>query len=216
MDNQYLVPHWDRAALLTVDIQRDFLSDARWAIPGTTEILPQATRLADAFRAARLPVIHVVRFYLPGGGNADLVRRALLESGAEMAAPGSPGSQLAKGLAAAGAPELDPELLLKGVPQRLADREYAVFKPRWGAFYQTPLDELLREHGVDTLVVAGCNFPNCPRATLVEASERDYRLVAVTDAISGVHDRGLTEIAGIGVQLMGSDEVVTTLGRGGA
>ena len=50
-------------------------------------------------------------------------------------------------------------------------------KPRWGAFYETPPHALLRELGVDTVIVAGCNLPNCPRATLVEASERDYRTV---------------------------------------
>lgn len=211
MTDPYLVPHWDRAALLTIDTQRDFLSEAPYGIPGTTEIVPRAARVAAAFRAAGLPVIHVVRLYERGGANADLVRRTLLESGVEQVAPGSPGSQLADGLAAAGAPELDPEALLAGRPQRLADREYAIYKPRWGAFYRTPLEEVLREHGVDTLVVVGCNFPNCPRATLVEASERDYRLVAVTDAISRVDDRGLAEVAGIGVQLMRTDEVVAAL-----
>ena len=35
-----------------------------------------------------------------------------------------------------------------------------------------------RALGVDTIVVAGCNLPNCPRATLFEASERDFRTVA--------------------------------------
>ena len=211
MADSYLVPHWDRAALLTIDTQKDFLSEAAYGIPGTTEIVPRAARVAAAFRAAGLPVVHIVRLYERGGGNADLARRALLESGVELVAPGSPGSQLADGLAAAEAPELDAELLLRGRPQRLADREYAVFKPRWGAFYRTPLEEVLREHEVDTLVVVGCNFPNCPRATLVEASERDYRLVAVTDAISRVDDRALAEVAGIGVQLMRTDEVVAAL-----
>lgn len=198
---------------MTIDTQRDFLSEAPYGIPGTTEILPRAAQVAAAFRTAGLLTIHIVRLYERGGGNADRARRALLESGVDLVAPGSPGSQLADGLAGTKAPELDPDVLLRGAPQRLAEREYAIFKPRWGAFYQTPLEELLRDHHVDTLVVVGCNFPNCPRATLVEGSERDYRLVAVTDAISRVDDRALAEVAGIGVQLMGSDEVVAALGR---
>ena len=61
----------------------------------------------------------------------------------------------------------------------------------------TPLEHVLAEHEIDTLVVVGGNFPNCPRATLVEASERDYCLVAVTDAISRVDDRALAEVAGM-------------------
>src|SRR3989442_358297 len=31
--------------------------------------------------------------------------------------------------------------------------------------------------GISTLVCCGCNFPNCPRTSLYEASERDFRLV---------------------------------------
>jgi nicotinamidase-related amidase len=40
-----------------------------------------------------------------------------------------------------------------------------VDKPRWGAFYETPPHALLHELGVDTVIVAGCNLPNCVRAT---------------------------------------------------
>lgn len=37
---------------------------------------------------------------------------------------------------------------------------------------------------------AGCNFPNCPRTSIYEASERDFRTVLVRDAISGLYERG--------------------------
>jgi hypothetical protein len=50
----------------------------------------------------------------------------------------------APGLPPEGAPELDDALLLAGKPQELGPLEYAIFKPRWGAFYQTPLKELRR------------------------------------------------------------------------
>ena len=70
---------------------------------------------------------------------------------------------------------------------------------------------MLAEHEIDTLVVVGGNFPNCPRATLVEASERDYRLVAVTDAISRVDDRGTGRGSRDAIQLMSADEVVAAL-----
>ena len=58
--------------------------------------------------------------------------------------------------------------------------------------------EWLAAHGVDTLVFAGCNLPNCPRASIIEAHERDYRVVLVTDAVSQATAQGLREIAGIG------------------
>ncbi len=61
------------------------------------------------------------------------------------------------------------------------------------------LDQHLRSAAVDTVVVAGCNFPNCPRASIYEASERDYRVVMVDDAVSGLYDVGRREMQNIGV-----------------
>ena len=86
-----------------------------------------------------------------------------------------------------------------------------MYKPRWGAFFKTPLEGHLREHGISTLVFCGCNFPNCPRTSIYEASERDFRVVLPTDAISGLYERGEQELAAIGVQLMTSDQIATGL-----
>lgn len=207
-----VVPHWEAAALVTIDMQRDFLSSSPYGLAGTTEALPALARTAEAFRASGRPVVHIVRLYERGGGNAERSRRALLASGVEIVAPGSAGSQLAEGLACDGAPELDPVLLLDGKVQDLGPGEYAIFKPRWGAFYQTPLHELLTELSVDTIVFAGCNFPNCPRASIVEASERDYRIVLATEAVSQGSEQGFAEVNRIGVQLHTTDEITAALG----
>jgi nicotinamidase-related amidase len=90
-------------------------------------------------------------------------------------------------------------------------RESAIYKSRWGAFYGTPLEEHLREQGVTSLVFCGCNFPNCPRASIYEASERDFRVVLARDAVSGVYERGERELLGIGVHLLSSAEVAERL-----
>lgn len=210
-------PEWHRSALLTIDLQRDFLSAGPHAVPGTSEILPAVDRLATAFRAAGRPVVHAVRLYLPDGSNADLSRRSLLASGARIVAPHSAGSQLAEGLAPPGAPELDPELLLSGAVQPLSDGgsrpdggayEYALYKPRWSAFYATSLLTTLRDLDVSTVVVAGCNYPNCPRATLVDATERDLRTVAVCDALSRWTADAPAELSGLGVGVRTTAEVV--------
>jgi isochorismate hydrolase len=76
----------------------------------------------------------------------------------------------------------------------LGTEEVAIYKPRWGAFYQTPLEEYLREREVSTLVFSGCNFPNCPHTSIYEASERTFGVVLAEDAISGLYDRGKQEL----------------------
>jgi nicotinamidase-related amidase len=203
----HLAPHWNSAALITIDMQRDFLSDGAHALAGTTEILPNLGKLADAFRATGRPIVHIVRLYPADGQDVDRVRRTLVQGGASIARPGTPGRLLAPGLTTHDA-ELDDEALLRGEPQRLGPTEFALYKPRWGAFYRTRLGELLAEHGVDTLVFAGCNLPNCPRASIIEAHERDYRVVLVTDAVSQASDQGFREIAGLGTVLCTTAQAV--------
>lgn len=81
LQDAYTEPHFDTSALMVIDVQRDLLSEAPYGMPGTTEILPALRWIVSAFRAAGRHVVHVVRLYEEGGGNADLVRRCLLESG---------------------------------------------------------------------------------------------------------------------------------------
>ena len=205
--NPHTEPHPDSAALLTIDVQRDFaLPGAPLEIPGTMDAVPNICRLLDAFRADGRPIVHVVRLYQEDGSNVDPVRRAAVEGGQRMAAPGSDGAELLDELKPDPAIRLDAEALLSGEFQRLAQNEFAMYKARWGAFYGTFLEAFLRERGVDTIVLAGCNFPNCPRTTIYEASERDFRIVAVVDAISGAYDRGVQELLNIGVLALTTDQ----------
>ncbi len=208
----YLAPHWDACALITIDTQCDTLDGGALEIAGTSDALPAMTRLGEAFRAAGRQIVHVVRVYEPDGGNVDACRRSAVEAGARMLAPGAAGTELAAGLAPAAAPPLDAAALLAGQAQRLGPDEVALYKPRWGAFHGTRLEEHLRAAGVDTLVFCGCNFPNCPRTSIYEASERDFRIVLARDALSGLYERGERELAAIGVLLLGSEEVLAALG----
>jgi nicotinamidase-related amidase len=88
-----------------------------------------------------------------------------------------------------------------------------MYKPRWDAFYGTPLEEHLRRLGVTTVSVIGCNFPNCPRSTIYGASMRDFRLAAFTDAISGIYEKGIAELKNIGVAAMNSTDCGVWLER---
>jgi nicotinamidase-related amidase len=204
-------PQFDASALVIIDTQRDLLDDGALTVAGTSAALPAMRRLLEAFRAAGRPVVHIVRIYEQDGSNADLCRRQLLRDGAPILIRDSSGSQIAAELLPESAAELNAELLLDGGVQRLGPHEVAIFKPRWGAFYRTPLEDHLRQHDVSTVVFAGCNFPNCPRTSIYEASERDFRIVLVRDAISGLYQRGERELAGIGVQLMDASEVEASL-----
>ena len=60
---------------------------------------------------------------------------------------------------------------------------------------------------MDTLVFVGCNYPNCPRTSIYEASERDFRIVLVEDALSGLYQRGKEEMQNIGVLVANAETV---------
>lgn len=212
MVTDYTEPDFSTSALLTIDTQNDFsLPGAVAEIAGTADIIPKMQELVEIYRDKGLPIIHVVRLYLADGSNVDLCRRSTVEGGLQIVHPGTDGAELADALKPSSEERVDAERLLQGALQRVGTGEWIMYKPRWGAFYQTPLEAHLKRLGVTTLVVTGCNFPNCPRTTVYEASERDYRVVLVSDAVSGLYDRGRAELEGIGVRLRTVGEVLQCL-----
>lgn len=211
MTDSDIDPRFDDSALVVIDTQRDVLDDGALPIAGTSAALPAMRRVLEAFRAAERPIVHIVRIYERDGSNADLCRRELLRDGAAILIRGSVGSQIAAELLPEPGVELDAGLLLGGGVQQLGPGEVVIFKPRWGAFYRTPLEDHLRAQRVSTVVFAGCNFPNCPRTSIYEASERDFRVVLVRDAISGLYERGEQELEGIGVRMMNAGDVEVAL-----
>ena len=207
----YTAPEFDKSALITVDVQRDVLEGQPLEVPGSSAAADAIGRLADCFRAAGRPIVHIVRLYKRDGSNVDPCRRHLVERGAAILAPGSSGSELVPGLLPDPDMRLDSDALLTGTVQEIGAEEVAMYKPRWGAFFETPLEAHLRASDISTVVFCGFNFPNCPRTSIYEASERDFRIVAATDAISGLYERGARELEGIGVALLSSNEIATAV-----
>jgi len=207
--HDYTSPDLDRSALVLIDVQNDFVTGPT-RVTGTAELLPTMARLARAYRAAGRPIVHIIRLYVPGGSDVDPPRRASIEAGHQIAAPHTDGAAVPAELLAHA---LDYDSLLAGGMQHVAPHEVVIFKPRWSAFYRTTLDEHLRDLGVNTVVVAGCNLPNCPRATLFDASERDYRAAVVTDATSQVTDERLDDLRLIGVEWLTTDDIEQRLAR---
>lgn len=197
-----LTPDYTHCVLVLIDFQNDFiLPGAPAEIAGSYAILPNLQQLVLQARKNNIPVIHVVRCYLPDGSNVDLCRREKILEGTVLIPPDSAGADFPQQLKPAQAPALDWKLLLKGKLQQLGPQEWVMYKSRWGAFYQTPLESFLHKLQVNTLIFTGCNFPNCPRTSIYEASERDFRLVLVQDAMSGIYPQGIAELKQIGVAI---------------
>ena len=89
--------------------------------------------------------------------------------------------------------------------------DYCVLKPMHYAFYQTPLDVLLRHLGCRSIVVAGLTTNSCILCTAHDANMRDLELIVVSDCCAArslrEHEEALEnirEMAGGHVLTLGS------------
>lgn len=167
-----------RAALIVIDMQRDFLEPGGFgeALGNDVSLLAAAIgpcRAAlDAARAAGMLVIHTRE-----GHRADLsdAPPAKVQRGAPSKRIGDPGPM--------------GRILVRGEPghEIVADLaplpgEPVIDKPGKGAFYATELEPMLRHRGIDALLMAGVTTEVCVHTTLREANDRGFRCAVLADA----------------------------------
>jgi nicotinamidase-related amidase len=165
MVDKFTSADWQNAALLTIDTQNDFtLPNSPFAIAGT--FVPKMHQVLHAFRLASKPIIHAIRIYNSDGSNVDLCRRrAIAEMGNKLVFAGTQGAELvnefkpssSSSSSSSSKVRLDTESLLKGKLHQVAMKEWIMYKPRWGAFYSTPLEKHLRKLNANTVIICGCN-----------------------------------------------------------
>jgi nicotinamidase-related amidase len=166
-----------RLALVIIDMQRDFLEAGGFGealgndVSQLRRIVPACAALLNGLRRAGIPIIHTREGHRPDLTDAP---RAKLERGAPSMRIGDAGPMgriLIRGEAG------------HGIVAELAPlaREPVVDKPGKGAFYQTDLDLMLRNGGIDTLLVCGVTTEVCVHTTIREANDRGYKCIAVAD-----------------------------------
>ena len=66
--------------------------------------------------------------------------------------------------------------------------DYRVVKHRWNAFYGTPLDSLLFDLRVETVITIGVRTNLSVESTVRDSAHRDYRNCVVRDATADVSE----------------------------
>ena len=212
---EYTLPRKDKAAVVTLAAQRDCMQPGSpVGRSGTGRVLAAMKRLVTGFRSRGAPILHTVRLYRPDGSNVDACRRRAVEEGLRVLMPGSIGAELVDEVRPDPKIRLDGTHLLNGGLQELGPREWALYRPRWGAFHGTCLEDQLSRLGIDTVVLCGCNFGTAVRATIFEATARDFRVVVVPDAVFGASEQDVAELGRIGVYLMDLDSCIAWLADG--
>jgi nicotinamidase-related amidase len=164
-----------RTALLLQEVQEGVLGGAS-ALPELAAAakavgLPEhCAQLSAAARRAGVPVIHLTAENLPGGFGGN--RNARLFAGARKA-----GAALAPG-----SPEVAPLAAAGPDPADIVLPRYHGLNPMTGS----PLDSLLRNAGVTTVVVAGVSLNIAIPGLVFDAVNRSYQVVIPRDAVAGV------------------------------
>jgi nicotinamidase-related amidase len=94
--------------------------------------------------------------------------------------------------------------------------EWTVFKHRYSPFDNTALQHLLRNLGIDTLVIGGVNTNYCVLCSCFEAFNRDYRVILVEDVCASMngpdyHDAAIKLIRSSLGWVVQSDAVIGAL-----
>ncbi|NQW12499.1 MAG: cysteine hydrolase [Alphaproteobacteria bacterium] len=182
----------ESTALIAIDLQRDFLDPAGYIaaagddISSMRAIIPNAVALLDAARGTGVTVIHTREGYAADLSDMHALKR-------DRNAAGQPGPL--------------GRLLIRGEPGHAhiaecqpSPDEVIIDKPGFGAFYRTDLDAILRDRGIDRLILFGVTTQCCVASTLREAVDRGFRCLTVEDACAAttpaLHDAAISLIYG--------------------
>jgi len=181
-------------ALVLIDLQQGILPFAKSPYDAAA-VLAHAAPLAEAFRAAKAPVVLVKVGWSADGGDA---LKATVD------APNPEGALPSNWL------EDTPEL-----PARPGDIH--ILKNQWGAFTGTALDLQLRRRGIRTIVLAGIATSIGVESTARHAWELGYDIVFVEDATSGpdaaMHTNSFEKVFPRLGRVRKTADVLTALGR---
>jgi nicotinamidase-related amidase len=173
-----------KTAMIVVDMQNDFVADG--ALLQSKQALAMAEELAQTLTFCRdsgIRVIYTAHVHREDGSDMGLYddlyppieqRAALVD--------GTPGADIFPTLAPAAG-------------------EHVIKKHRYSGFFATDLDLILREWGVDSVVISGTTTENCCHATARDAMFRNYKVAFLSDAT------GTFDYPDVGYGAMSADDV---------
>jgi nicotinamidase-related amidase len=184
----------DGAALVIIDMQRDFLEPGGFGAALGNDVSRLQAAVApcrsvlDAARQLGMLVIHTREGHRPDLSDAPPHKVERGDPKNRIGARGPMGRILVRG-------EPGYDIIAELSPQ---PDEPVIDKPGKGAFYQTDLELMLRNRSIDTLFVAGVTTEVCVNTTVREANDRGFRCIVLSDCCASYfpefHQAGLAMI----------------------
>lgn len=173
-----------RPAIVVIDVINDFVYGALGS-ERAEEIVPNIRKLLRSAREWSVPVVYVTDAHLPEGDREfDIWPRHAVE--------GSDGARVVD--------ELRPE-----------EGDFHIKKRRYSGFFETGLEALLRELGVDAVVLTGLVTNICIQHTAADAFFRGFRIVVPRDCVDALTDEAQEVSLGYMEEMYGAK--ITSLGK---
>lgn len=164
-------------ALIVIDMQRDFVEPGGFGAALGNDVsrlqacVPVIARLLAVARRLGLPVIHTREAHKPDLSDCPPSKRLRGDCHLKIGDVGPMGRLLVDG---------EPGNAIIEALQP-APGEIEIAKPGKGAFYATPLQEILQQLGVTHLLFTGVTTEVCVQTTMREANDRGYACLLVED-----------------------------------
>lgn len=176
-------------AVLVIDMLEEFVK-GRLRAEEAEKIVPNVKKLVEAARQAGVPIIYAIDQHYPK-----------IDSEFKLWGP-----HAVKG-------EAESRIIDELTPK---EGDFVVPKRRYDAFMFTDLDMLLRELGVDTLIVTGIHTHICVQNTVLGAFYRGYNVIVPVDCVAAAtkewHERGLEYMKNFAAaKLAESDKIINEL-----
>jgi biuret amidohydrolase len=168
----------DKTAVMMIDMQRDFLEPGGFGETLGNDVsllrsaLPGARRLLDLARWHGMTVIHTRECHRPDLSDCPPAKRERGDPSLRIGDVGPMGRVLIAGEPGV---EIVPELAIE-------PGDIVIDKPGKGAFYATPLADILRERGITHLLFGGVTTEVCVQTTMREANDRGFHCLLAEDA----------------------------------
>jgi nicotinamidase-related amidase len=171
-----------RTAKIVIDMQNDFCAPGGWVDHLGADFSPDRApieplqRLLPALRSAGVPVI-----WVNWGNRPDLAN--MPPNQIHLYKPSGVGVGLGDPLPGSGAHVLEKDSWAAAVVDELvqAPEDIKVDKYRISGFWDTPLDSILRNLGVRSILFAGVNTDQCVLHSLTDANFLGYGCIMVED-----------------------------------
>jgi nicotinamidase-related amidase len=171
-----------RTAMIVIDMQNDFCHPEGWLASIGVDIAPARrpiaplNRLLPVLRKENIPIL-----WVNWGARPD--RMNLSPSLLHVYNPSGMGTGLGDRLMPRGAPVLTEGSWSAAIVEELKPDpcDIRVSKHRMSGFWDTPLDSILRNLGVKTLMFGGVNADQCVLHTLADANFLGYDTIMLSD-----------------------------------